>query len=88
MTTKTENDFSRERFMEDVRFVLGMLATDVQHAEKLIETAKENAPDLGLEFRRELRPLAVELLYSVIGTPKTFEEALDEASDEENEDGK
>ena len=34
---------------------------------------------------REIRPLAVELLYEVIGTPKTFEEVLSEMDEQEDD---
>ena len=83
--TKQNEAFSLEDFDNDTNVAIGMLRCDIGHIEKLIALAKSKAPDREMEIRRELRPLAVELMYQVIGTPKTFEEVLIEM---ENEDDK
>lgn len=83
--TEQKEAFSLEDFDSGVSFAIGMLRCDVGQIEKLIAIAKSKAPDREIEIRREIRPLAVELLYMVIGTPKTFEEVL---NDMEDEDGK
>ena len=58
--------------------------TDVWGIGRMIDFAKKHAPEKELEIRREIRPLAVELLYEVIGTPKTFEEVLSEMDKQED----
>lgn len=78
-----KKEFSLEDFNNDTNFAIGMLRCDIGHIEKLIELSKSKAPDREVEIRREIRPLAVELLYQVIGTPKTFEEVLSEMEDED-----
>ena len=83
--TEQKEAFSLEEFDSRTNFFIGMLRCDIGHIEKQIAIAKCNAPDREIEIRREIRPLAVELLYMVIGTPKTFEEVL---NDMEDEDGK
>ena len=50
--------------------------------------AKKHAPEKELEIRREIRPIAVELLYEVIGTPKTFEEVLSDMEEQEDDHDK
>jgi hypothetical protein len=87
MTEKHERKVTLEEFDSDVRLVMRLLKTDIWGIQRLIEVAKEELPERDIEIRRELRPLAVELLYSVIGTPKTFEEILSDVEKQEDEDG-
>ena len=77
-----KKEFSLEEFKSDKKLTMRLLKTDIWAVTKLIHIAKENCPDEELELRREIRPLAVELLYQVIGTPKTFEEVLSEMDDQ------
>lgn len=51
------------------------LEHDIKHIATLLNDLDEQG---NLELRRRIRPLAVELLYEVIGTPKTFQEVLNE----------
>ena len=80
-----QKEFSLEEFKSDKKLTMRLLKTDIWAVTKLIHIAKSNAPDEELELRREIRPLAVELLYQVIGTPKTFEEVLSEMDEQEDE---
>ena len=73
---KQNEKISLEEFESDMRLAIRLLKTDIWGIGRLIDFAKQHAPEKELEIRREIRPLAVELLYSVIGTPKTFEEIL------------
>lgn len=77
-----KKEFSLEEFRSDKKLTIRMLKTDVWAITKLIHIARENRLDEEIELRRELRPLAVELLYQVIGTPKTFEEVLSDMEDD------
>lgn len=77
-----KKEFSLEEFRSDKKLTMRMLKTDVWAITKLIHIARENRLDEEIELRRELRPLAVELLYQVIGTPKTFEEVLSDMEDD------
>lgn len=86
--TEENEAFSLEDFDSNTSFAIGMLRCDIGYIEKQIAIAKSKAPDRELEIRREIRPLAVELLYTVIGTPKTFEDALSDMEEQEDEDGK
>ena len=79
-----KKEFSLEEFKSDKKLAIRMLKTDVWAITKLIHIARENSPTEELELRREIRPLAVELLYQVIGTPKTFEEVLSEMDKQED----
>ncbi len=79
-----KKEFSLEEFKSDKKLAMRMLKTDVWAITKLIHIAKENSPTEELELRREIRPIAVELLYQVIGTPKTFEEVLSEMDEQED----
>ena len=79
-----KKQFSLEEFKSDKKLAIRMLKTDVWAITKLIHLAKENSPTEELELRREIRPIAVELLYQVIGTPKTFEEVLSEMDEQED----
>ena len=79
-----KKEFSLEEFKSDKKLAMRMLKTDVWAITKLIHIAKENSPTEELELRREIRPIAVELLYQVIGTPKTFEEVLSEMDKQED----
>ncbi|MBQ7795925.1 MAG: hypothetical protein IJ374_05130 [Lachnospiraceae bacterium] len=79
-----KKEFSLEEFKSDKKLAIRMLKTDVWAITKLIHLAKENSPTEELELRREIRPIAVELLYQVIGTPKTFEEVLSEMDEQED----
>ena len=83
--TKQNEKISLEEFDSDVRLAIRMLKTDVWGIGRLIDFAKKRAPEKELEIRREIRPLAVELLYEVIGTPKTFEEVLSEMEEQEDD---
>ena len=80
-----KKEFSLEEFKSDKKLTMRLLKTDIWAVTKLIHIAKANAPEEELELRREIRPLAVELLYQVIGTPKTFEEVLSEMDEQEDE---
>ena len=79
-----KKQFSLEEFKSDKKLAIRMLKTDVWAITKLIHLAKENSPTEELELRREIRPIAVALLYQVIGTPKTFEEVLSEMDEQED----
>lgn len=79
-----KKEFSLEEFKSDKKLAIRMLKADVWAITKLIHIARENSPTEELELRREIRPLAVELLYQVIGTPKTFEEVLSEMDEQED----
>lgn len=83
--TKQNEKISLEEFDSDVRLAIRMLKTDVWGIGRLLDFAKKHAPEKELEIRREIRPLAVELLYRVIGTPKTFEEVLSEMEEQEDD---
>lgn len=83
--TKQNEKISLEEFDSDVRLAIRMLKTDVWGIGRLLDFAKKHAPKQELEIRREIRPLAVELLYQVIGTPKTFEEVLSEMEEQEDD---
>lgn len=83
--TKQNEKISLEEFDSDVRLAIRMLKTDVWGIGRLLDFAKKHAPEKELEIRREIRPLAVELLYEVIGTPKTFEEVLSEMEEQEDD---
>lgn len=63
---------------ERTTLTMRYLRADIDSIKKILEEADEQT---NLEIRRQLRPLAVELLYEVIGTPKTFEEALNDMED-------
>ena len=71
-----KKEFSLEEFKSDKKLTMRLLKTDVWAVTKLIHIAKANCPDEELELRREIRPLAVELLYLVIGVPNTQEEFI------------
>ncbi len=85
--TKQSEKFSLENLDSDIRLTLEMLRGDIKHLEKLLAAAKSDNDERELAIRREIRPLAVELLYFVIGTPKTMKEVLDEMEKQEDEDG-
>ena len=70
----------------DIKLAIRMLKTDTFAIARLLGLAKNEDPEKELEIRREVRPIAVELLYMVIGTPKTFEEVLSEMEEQEDED--
>lgn len=84
---KQNEKISLEEFESDMHLAIRLLKTDIWGIGRLIDFAKKHAPEKELEIRREIRPLAVELLYSVIGTPKTFEEILSDVEEQEDEDG-
>ena len=79
--TKQNEKISLEEFDSDVRLAIRMLKTDVWGIGRLLDFAKKHAPEKELE----IRPLDVELLYEVIGTPKTFEEVLSEMEEQEDD---
>ena len=83
--TKQNEKISFEEFDSDVRLAIRMLKTDVWGIGRLLDFARKHAPENELEIRREIRPLAVELLYRVIGTPQTFEEVLSEMEEQEDD---
>lgn len=83
--TEHNKKISLEEFESDVKLAIRMLKTDVWGIGRLIDFARKHAPEKELEIRREIRPLAVELLYQVIGTPKTFEEVLSEMEEQEDD---
>lgn len=83
--TKQNEKIPLEEFDSDVKLAIRMLKTDIWGIGRLIGFAKKHAPKQELEIRREIRPLAVELLYQVIGTPKTFEEVLSEMEEQEDD---
>ena len=82
--TKQNEKISLEEFDSDVRLAIRVLKTDVWGIGRLLDFARKHAPEKELEIRREIRPHAVELLYEVIGTPKTFEEVLSEMDEQED----
>lgn len=82
---KHNKKFTLEDFISDVDLEIRSLKVNVWAINQLINTAKKHAPTKELEIRRELRPIAVELLYTVIGTPKTFEEVLSEMENQEDD---
>lgn len=79
-----KKEFSLEEFDSDAKLAIRLLKTDIWGIGRLLDFAKKHAPEKELELRREIRPLAVELLYQVIGTPKTFEEVLSEMDEQED----
>ena len=83
--TKQNEKISLEEFDSDVRLAIRLLKTDVWGIGRLLDFTKKHVPEQELEIRREIRPLAVELLYEVIGTPKTFEEVLSEMEEQEDD---
>lgn len=83
--TEQKEEISLASFDHDIRCIVRYLKTDVWGVERLIAAAKKRAPEKELELRREIRPIAVQLLYAVIGTPKTFEEVLSEMEEHEDE---
>ena len=85
--TEQNEKISLEEFESDTKLAIRLLKTDIWGIERLIAFAKKHAPEKELEIRREIRPLAVELLYQVIGTPKTFEEVLGEMDEQEDGNG-
>ena len=85
--TKQDEKMFLEEFITGTSIAIRHLKTDVWALEKLIDYAQMEAPERALQIRREIRPLAVELLYAVIGTPKTFEEVLSEMDEQEDDNG-
>ena len=83
--TEHNKKISLEEYESDVKLAIRMLKTDVWGIGRLIDFARKHAPEKELEIRREIRPLAVELLYQVIGTPKTFAEVLSEMEEQEDD---
>ena len=83
--TKQNRKISLEEFDSDTRLAIRNLRLNAFAIARLIGLAKDEAPDKELEIRREIRPIAVELLYMVIGTPKTFEEVLSEMEKQEDD---
>lgn len=87
MTEQHDRKVTLKEFESDVRLIMRLLKTDVWGIQRLIQVAKEELPGKDIEIRRELRPIAVELLYQVVGTPKTFEEVLSEMDEQEDGNG-
>lgn len=83
--TKTNTKISLEELDSDTRLAIRRLKMDTFAIARLLGLVKNEDPEKELEIRREVRPIAVELLYMVIGTPRTFEEVLSEM--EQQEDG-
>ena len=84
MTEQNNKKISLEELEDEIRQAIHYLETDVYAVARLIGAAKEYGNEVEVEIRREIRPLAVELLYQVIGTPKTFEEVLSEMGEQED----
>lgn len=84
MTEQNNKKISLEEFEDEIRQAIHYLKTDVYAVARLIGAAKEYGNEVEVEIRREIRPLAVELLYQVIGTPKTFEDVLSEMDEQED----
>ncbi len=84
--TEQNKKISLEGLDSDIKLAIRMLKTDTFAIARLLGLAKNEDPEKELEIRREVRPIAVELLYMVIGTPKTFEEVLSEMEEQEDED--
>ncbi len=85
--TKQSEKFSLENLDYDIHTAICALRSDISYIETLLKIARDNTVDREIAIRREIRPLAVELLYFVIGTPKTMKEVLDEMKKQEDEDG-
>ncbi len=86
MTTQDEKMIVEE-FITCTNITIRHLRTDIYELEQLLRFAKKEAPKRELQIRQEIRPLAVELLYAVIGTPKTFKEVLSEMDKQEDGHG-
>ena len=84
--TEQNKKISLEGLDSDIKLAIRMLKTDTFAIARLLGLAKNEDPEKELEIRREVRPIAVELLYMVIGTPKTFEKVLSEMEEQEDED--
>lgn len=84
MTTQDEKMIVEE-FITSTNITIRHLRTDIYELEQLLRFAKKEAPKRALQIRQEIRPLAVELLYQVIGTPKTFQEALSKMEEQGDE---
>ena len=80
--TEQNKKVSLEEFESDTKLAIRMLKTDAFAIARLIGLAKSIDPEKELEIRREIRPIAVELLYMVIGTPKTFEDVLSDMEEQ------
>ena len=85
--TKQDEKFSLDKFDDDIHFAIRMLDCDVRKIKCLLEIAREHEPDREIVIRREIRPLAVELLYLVIGDIQAFEDAVNETELREDEYG-
>ncbi len=85
--TEQNNEFSLGAFENDTQLTIRLLKTDIWGIKRLLDFAKKHAPDKELEIRREIRPIAVDLLYLVIGTPKTFQEVLSKMEEHGDENG-
>ncbi len=81
---KQQEEFSLENLDYDFHSAICALRNDISYIETLLKIAKSNTADREIAIRREIRPLAVELLYFVIGTPKTMKEILDETEKQED----
>lgn len=66
--------FSPEELEDEIRQAIHYLQTDALAIAHLIGVAKEYGEDKEIEIRREVRPIAVDLLYLVIGVPTTQKE--------------
>ena len=84
MTEQNKKVFLEE-FERETRIAIRRLETDAFVIARLIGLARDENPERELEIRREIRPIAVELLYMVIGIPKTFEEVLGEMEQQEDD---
>ena len=85
--TEQNKKISLEELDSDSKLAIRMLKTDIWGICRLIKLAKKHAPEKELEIRREIRPLAVELLYMVIGVPNAFDDALSEVEEQEDDHG-
>ena len=85
--TEQKQEISLEQFECDTRLAIRLLKTDVWGIGRLIHFAKKHAPEKELDMRREIRPIAVELLYLVIGSPETIADALNNMKEQKDENG-
>ena len=85
--TEQNKKISLEEFDSDTKLAIRLLKTDVWGIGRLIHFAKKHAPEKELDMRREIRPIAVELLYLVIGSPETIADALNTMKEQEDESG-
>lgn len=69
----SKENLEAEAFMRIKSFRLS-----IEDMRDLIDRAKKDYPEEALAIRNAIRPLVVEMLYVVIGTPTTIDEDLKE----------